>query len=142
MKDDDLRPLAVTFFLSGMWDTVAGIIYLVAIGTGRAISNPPIHVFYSVFLASFFFCFAYLQIASSLNIRRYIFLVGCLILGRTFYVMQLYGFMILSADFPYTFWFTGIIDATFTLLYICFAQRGGLTIRDLFIPCRLGDVLQ
>jgi hypothetical protein len=134
---DNLKPLAVTFFTSGMWDTVAGILYLFAIGTGRFIDEPPTHSFYSVFLASFFFCFAYLQFLSALNIRRYVFIVGCLIIGRVFYVIQLYAYMLFFQDFPSTFWFTGIIDAVFTLLYFIFAFRGGLGMKDLFLPVRI-----
>ena len=134
MDKNNLRPLAITFALSGIWDTIAGILYLFVIGTGRLIDNPHTHSFYSVFLASFFFCFAYLQFLSSLNIRRYIFNVGCLIIGRVFYVIQLYAYMLFSKDFPSTFWFTGIVDATFTLLYLIFAFRGGLGMKDLFLP--------
>jgi hypothetical protein len=134
MNEKNLKPLAFTFFASGIWDTVAGILYLFVIGTGRAIDSPPTHTFYSVFLASFFFCFAYLQILSSFNIRRYSFNIGCLIIGRVFYVVQLYAYMLLVKDFPSTFWFTGIIDGAFTLLYIIFAFRGGLGIKDLFLP--------
>ena len=136
MNKNNLRPLAVTFFASGIWDTIAGILYLFVIGTGRSIDNPPVHSFYSIFLASFFFCFAYLQFLSSFNIRRYIFNVGCLIIGRVFYVIQLYVYMLFFKDFPSTFWFTGIVDATFTILYFIFTFRCGLGIKDLFIPFR------
>ena len=134
MKKNRLRPLAITFFISGIWDTIAGILYLFVIGTGRAIDNPHMHSFYSIFLASFFFCFAYLQFLSSLNIRRYIFNVGCLIIGRVFYVVQLYAYILFFKDFPSTFWFTGIVDATFTILYFVFTFRGGLGMKDLFLP--------
>lgn len=134
--NNKLRPLAITFAASGIWDTIAGILYLFVIGTGRLIDNPPTHSFYSVFLASFFFCFAYLQFMSSLNIQRYVFVVGCLIIGRIFYVIQLYLYMLFYKDFPPTFWFTGIVDITFTLLYFIFTFRGGLVFKDLFIPVR------
>ena len=134
MTKKNLRPLAATFALSGVWDTIAGVMYLFFIGTGRLIDEPPVHLFYSVFLASFFFCFAYIQFLSALNIRRYIFNVGCLIFGRIFYIIQLYVYMIFVKDFPSTFWFTGIIDAAFTLLYFIFTFRGGLGLRDLFLP--------
>jgi lipid-A-disaccharide synthase-like uncharacterized protein len=60
--------------------------------------------------------------------------VGCLIIGRLFYVVQLYGYMLFVTDFPATFWFTGIIDSIFTLLYFVFAFRGGLGMRELFLP--------
>lgn len=136
IKKDDLRPLALTFSASGVWDTIAGILYLFVIGTDRSIDNPHTHSFYSVFLASFFFCFAYLQFLSAFNIRRYIFNVGCLIIGRIFYVILLYAYMLFYKNFPSTFWFTGIVDAAFTLLYFIFAFRGGLGLKDLFLPFR------
>lgn len=132
--NNNLRPLAITFAASGVWDTIAGIMYLFFIGTGRSIDEPPVHSFYSVFLASFFFCFAYLQFLSSFNIRRYIFNVGCLIIGRIFYIIQLYVYIIFVNDFPSTFWFTGIVDAAFTALYLVFTLRGGLGFKDLFLP--------
>jgi lipid-A-disaccharide synthase-like uncharacterized protein len=71
---------------------------------------------------------------SARNIERYAFNVGGLIIGRLFYVVQLYSFMICVQDFPTTFWFTGIIDGLFTILYVVFAMQGGLSARDLFLP--------
>jgi hypothetical protein len=134
MTKNSLTPLAITFALSGLWDTVAGIMYFFFIGTGRLIANPAIDPFYSIFLGSFFICFAYLQFLSAFNIRRYAFNVGCLIVGRVFYVVQLFAFMSLVKDFPDTFRFTAIIDSAFTILYVIFALRGGLRMRDLFLP--------
>jgi len=134
MNKNNLKPLAITFFLSGIWDTIASIQYFFFIGTGRKIDNPAIDPFFSIFLGSFFICFAYLQFLSAFNIKRYAFNVGCLIIGRLFYVVQLYAFMIFVQDFPSTFWFTGIIDGLFTLLYVVFAIRGGLRYHDLFLP--------
>ena len=55
-------------------DTIAGTLYLLVIGTGRIIDNPP------------------------------------------------------------TFWFTGIIDLTFVVLYIVFTFCGGLGLKNLFLP--------
>ena len=134
MKNKSLKPLALTFFVSGIWDTVAATLYFFVIGTGRIIDNPPIDPFFAVFLGSFFLCFAYLQFFSAFNIRRYAFNVGCLIIGRLFYLVQLYAYMFFVSDFPSTFWFTGIIDGLFTILYLVFAFRGGLKMRDLFLP--------
>ena len=129
-----LKPLAATFFTSGIWDTVAAIQYLFAIGIGRKIDIPLLDPFFSIFLGSFFLCFAYLQFLSAYNIERYAFNVGCLIFGRLFYVLLLYGFMIFQEGFPHIFWFTGIIDGSFIFLYLIFAYRGGLTLRKLFLP--------
>jgi hypothetical protein len=136
MKNKSLKPLAITFALSAVWDTIAGILYIFFIGTGRAIDNPPMDTFFAIFLGSFFLCFAYIQFMSAYNIKRYAFNVGCLIIGRVFYVVQLYSYMILVKNFPATFWFTGIIDVVFILLYIIFAARGGLGVRDLFLPIK------
>ncbi len=134
MKSNSLKPLSITFALGGVWDTIAGFLYIFAIGTGRMIDNPPMHPFYAVFLGSFFLCFAYLQILSSFNIKRYAFNVGCLVFGRLFYILVLYYFTLFEKDFPNTFWFTGVIDGALTILYLIFALNGGLGIRDLFLP--------
>jgi hypothetical protein len=134
MTKKSLKPLAITFAVSGVWDTIAGILYIFFIGTGRKIDNPPMDSFFAVFLGSFFLCFAYMQFMSAYNIKRYAFNVGCLVLGRLFYVIQLYTFMGFVKGFPSTFWFTGIIDCIFIMLYIIFAVKGGLSIRDLFLP--------
>lgn len=134
MKPKSLKPLALTFFASGIWDTIAAILYFFVIGSGRIIDNPTIDPFFAVFLGSFFICFAYLQFLSAFNIKRYAFNVGCLIIGRSFYVIQLYAYMSFVTDFPSTFWFTGIIDGLFIILYIIFAIRGGLSLRDIFFP--------
>jgi hypothetical protein len=133
-NNKSIKPLAITFALGGVWDTIAGFLYIFAIGTGRIIDNPPMHPFYAIFLGSFFLCFAYLQILSSFNVRRYAFNVGCLILGRLFYVIVLYYFMIFEKDFPSTFWFTGVIDGVLTIFTIVFALNGGLKVKDLFLP--------
>lgn len=134
MKKRSLTPLAVTFAIGGLWDTIAGILYIFFIGTGRMIDNPAMDPFYSIFLGSFFLCFAYLQLLSAINIERYALNVGCLILGRAFYVIQLYLYMGFVKGFPSTFWFTGVIDSTLIILYFVLAFRGGMTARDLFLP--------
>lgn len=134
MKTKSLRPLAITFAMGGLWDTVAGLLYIFLIGTGRIIDNPPMDPFYAIFLGSFFLCFAYLQILSSFNIRRYAFNVGCLVFGRLFYIVVLYYFIFFEKGFPPTFWFTGVIDGVLTTLYIVFAVKGGLGFRNLFLP--------
>jgi hypothetical protein len=84
IKNKSLKPLAITFFASGVWDTIAAIQYLFVIGIGRKIDNQVIDPFYAIFLGSFFLCFAYLQFMSSFNIKRYAFNVGCLIIGELF----------------------------------------------------------
>ena len=136
MKTHSLKPLAISFALGGIWDTIAGLLYIFIIGTGRTIDNPPIDPFYAVFLGSFFLCFAYLQILSAVNIKHYALNVGCLIFGRIFHIMVLYYFMFIVNNFPNTFWFTGLIDGLLTVFYILFAIRGGLSLHEIFLPNR------
>jgi hypothetical protein len=137
-ESKSLKVLAVVFFLSGIWDTIAGLIYAFMIGT--VIIDPPIHRFYAIFLASFFFCFAYLQILSAFNMRRYLFSVGCLFIGRIFYVVLLYSYIFGVAGFPSTFWFTGLIDLSWSILYIVIALiSDDIRLRDLFFP-QLRDI--
>lgn len=129
-----IKALAVTFALSGVWDTIAGMLYLFVIGTGRTIDNPPTDPFYAVFLASFFFCFAYLQFMSALDIKKYLFVVGSLMIGRFLYVIILYYFIFCVDDFPSTFFFTGIVDGGFLGLYLFFAFKSKLKFKSLFWP--------
>ncbi len=134
MKTETLAPLAFTFKLSGVWDTIAGVLYIFFIGTGRLIDSLETNPFFAVFLGYFFLCFAYLQFMSAANIKSYSMNVGCLILERTFYVVLLYSYMLFVKEFPTTFWFTGIIDSVFIVLYIVFARRGGISAKELFLP--------
>jgi len=128
-----LKALAVTFFLSGVWDIVGGINYGFMIGT--VYKDPPIHRFYAIFIASFFLCFAYLQILSSFNMKRYLFIIGAVIIGRIFYVILLYAYIWGIADFPNTFWWTGVIDLSWSILYIVITLTSDdIRLKDLFLP--------
>src|SRR4030042_1511854 len=132
-----LRVLAGIFFLSGIWDTIGGFIYAFMIGT--VFTEPPIPRFYALFLASFFFCFAYLQILSAFNMRRYLFIIGCVFIGRIFYVVLLYAYIFGVAGFPSTFWWTGLVDLSWSILYVLITLISDeIRLRDLFLP-RLGD---
>ena len=130
-----LRVLAVVFFLSGIWDLIGGFGYASMMGT-----EPPLHRFYAIFIASFFFCFAYLQILSAFNIRRYLFIIGSVFIGRIFYVVLLYTYILGVAGFPNTFWWTGVVDLFWSILYIVIAMiSDDIRLRDLFLP-KLGDI--
>jgi hypothetical protein len=139
MSKQSLKPLAVAFGIGGIWDALMGLSYIFLIGTGRLIDQPPpLDLFYAVFLGSFFLCFAYLQILSALNVRRYAFNTGCIIFGRMFYVIQLTAFSILQGSLPAPFWFGAIIDTALVVSFASLAVRGGLRIHDLFLPQREG----
>jgi hypothetical protein len=128
-----LRALTIVFFLSGIWDLFAGFVYAFMIGT--IYTDPPVHRFYALFLASFFFCFAYLQILSSFNMRRYLFNIGAVLIGRILYIALLYAYIFGIADFSRTFWWTGIVDLSWSILYITIALLSDdIRLRDLFLP--------
>jgi len=128
-----LRALGVTFFFSGIWDTFGGLVYVFMIGT--VFTEPPVHRFYAIFIASFFFCFAYLQILSAFNMRRYLFIIGCVFIGRIFYVVLLYAYIFGVAGFASTFWWTGVVDLSWSILYIVITLiSDDIRLRDLFLP--------
>jgi hypothetical protein len=128
------KALAITFFLSGVWDTIAGILFIFFIGRS-IVPELPMHPYYAIVLGSFFLCFAYVQFLSSFNIKRYLFNVGCLIFGRIVYVVVLLAFMTSESHFPGCLWFTGIIDSIFVVLYVVLAlSSDDVRFRDLFVP--------
>jgi hypothetical protein len=138
-QSKSLKALAITFFISGIWDTFAALVYSFMIGTGGSFDNPPVHRFYALFIASFLYCFAYLQFLSALNIRRYLFNVGCVTIGRIFYVVLLYSYIFGVTGFPRDFWWTGIGDLFWTICYIVLTLKSTeIGLKDLFIPAR-GD---
>lgn len=133
-----LRALAIVFFLSGVWDIIAGFFYAFMIGT--VYTDPPLHRFYALFMASFFFCFAYLQILSSFNMRRYLFIIGAVLIGRILYILLLYTYIFGVAGFPSTFWLTGVVDSSWSILYILITLLSDdIRLRDLFLP-KKGDI--
>jgi hypothetical protein len=133
------KALAIAFFASGIYDLGGGFYFSFLVGAGRIIDDPPTHPFYAIFIASFLFCFAYLQFLAALNIRRYTFIIGSVIIGRVFYAVVLFTYMLFAADFPTTFLPTGIMDLAWTTLYIVLTLRSDqVRIKDLFLPYR-GD---
>lgn len=107
------------------------------VSVGRSIDSPPTHTFYALLIASFLFCFAYPQVLSAFNIRRYLLTVGVVIIGRIFNFLVLYAYMLFVDNFPNTFWITGIIDLAWSALYIMFALLGDeIRVKDLFLPYR------
>jgi len=142
MKSKSLKALAIVFFISGLYDTFGGFYYALLVGAGRNINSPPTHSFYAIFIASFLFCFAYLQFVSAFNIRRYLFNVGVVIFGRVFYAIVLFAYLSSAEGFPRTFLPTGIIDLAWSLLYIVLALASPeVRLRELFIPKR-GEIDQ
>jgi hypothetical protein len=128
-----LKVLAAIFFLSGIWDIIGGVIYAFMIG--NVFTDPPVHRFYAIFTASFFFCFAYLQTLSAFNMRRYLFIVGCVFIGRIFYVFLLYAYIFGVVGFPSTFWWTGLVDLAWSILYLVITLTSeDIRLRDLFLP--------
>lgn len=131
------KPLAVVFFLSGIWDLFAVFVYAFLIGT--VYTQPPVDRFSALFIATFLFSFAELQIVSSCNIGRYLPVVGGVAIGRILYVILLYASILGVPGFPATFWWTGLVDLAWSVLYILLAVYLGIRIRDLFLPARDGS---
>ena len=128
-----LKVLAIVFFLSGIWDIIAAFNYAFMVGT--VYTEPPAHRFYAIFLATFLFCFAYLQILSAFNIRRYLFIIGAVLIGRILYVVLLYAYIFGEPGFPSTFWWTGVVDLSWSILYIVLAAISAeIRFKDLFLP--------
>lgn len=127
------KPLAVAVLLSGIWDLIAMFVYAFLIGT--VFTQPPVDRFYALFIASFLFCFAYLLILAAFNIRQYLLIIGGVTIGRVLYVVLLYAHILFVPGFPATFWWTGIIDLLWAVLYIVLAARSSeIRVRDLFLP--------
>ena len=136
-KVKGLKALAVTFFVSGVYDAFGGFYYAFMVGVGRSVSSPPTHTFYALFIASFLLCFSYLQILSAFNIHRYLLNVGVFIIGRIFYFVILNAYMLFVADFPNTFWATGLIDLLWCFVYVLLTVRSDeIRVRNLFFPYR------
>jgi hypothetical protein len=132
-----LRALAIVFFVSGLYDVFGGCYFAFSVGTGRSVDSPPTHPFYAIFIASFLFSFAYLQLFSAFNIRRHLFNVGVVIFGRLFYAILSFAYILLVPGFPKTFLPTGIIDLCWSALYILLAMTSSeVRIKDLFISTR------
>jgi hypothetical protein len=137
-ESKSFRALTTVFFLSGLWDIIAGFFYAFMIGT--IFTDPPIHRFYAIFLSTFFFCFAYLQILSSFNMRRYLFIIGAVTIGRVLYFALLFAYILGNAGFPSTFWWTGVVDLCWSILYISLTIKSGdIKLRELFLP-KKGDI--
>ena len=133
------KALAIVFFASGIFDLGGGFYYSFLVGMGRSIESPPTHPFYAIVIASFLFCFAYLQLLSAFNIRRYLLIIGSVIISRIFYAVLLFAYMFFVTDFPTTFLPTAILDLAWTIIYIVLTLiNDQVRFRDLFLPYR-GD---
>ena len=137
MSERSLKSLTIVLRIGGIWDAFMGFSFIFVFGTGRLIDQPPpLDLFYAVFLGSFFLCFAYLQLFSAQNVRRYSFILGCIIFGRMFYVIQLIAFTIFRGSLVAPFWAGAVIDTAIVVAFVSFAMQGGLSFRDLFLPQR------
>ena len=137
IRSKALKVLAIVFFVSGIWNTIGGFYYSFLVGAGRSINNPPTHTFYAIFIASFLFCFAYLQFLSAFNIRRYLFIVGVVIIGRVFVVVLVFSYILFVVDFPTTSLGPAIIDSLWTILFMVLTVLSDeVRFKDLFIPYR------
>jgi hypothetical protein len=138
-KLKSIKALAIVFFASGIFDLAGGFYYSFLVGIGRSIESPPTHPFYAILIASFLFCLAYLQLLSAFNIRRYLFIIGAVIVSRIFYAVLQFVYMCFVPDFPTTFLPTAMLDLAWTIIYIVLTLISDqVRFRDVFLPYR-GD---
>jgi len=134
-----LKVLGQVIFASGVFDLFGGIYFTFLVGTNRSIVDPPTHSFYAILIGAFLFCFGYLLCMTALNVRRYLFNVGVVIVSRVFYAILLFANMFADKNFPTTFLPTAIMDLVWTALYIVIVLSiDEIRFRDLFIP-KMGD---
>jgi hypothetical protein len=133
------KTLAMVVFVSGMFDLAGGFYYAFLVGIGRSIESPPTHPFYAILIGSFLCCLAYLQLLSAFNIRRYLFIIGAVMISRIFYAVLLFAYLVFVPDFPTTFLPTAILDLTWAMIYIVLSVISDeIRFKDLFIP-KWGD---
>ena len=133
------KALAIVCFAGGIFDLGGAFYYSFLVGIGRSIESPTTHPFYAILIASFLFCFAYLQLLSAFNMRRYLLIIGSVILSRILYAVLLFAYMFFVPDFPTTFLPTAILDLAWTTIYIVLTfMSDQVRFRDLFLPY-LGD---
>ncbi len=129
------KALAIACFSSGMFDLCGGFYFSFSVGIGRSVEMPPTHRFYSILIASFLFSLAYLQILSAFNIRRYLLIIGSVLISRVFYAVLLFSYLFSVVDFPTTFLPTAIIDLVWITIYIVLCLMSDqIRLRDLFVP--------
>ena len=129
------KTLASVFFASGIFDLCGAFYYAFLVGTGRSIESPPTHPFYAMLIASFLFCLAYLQLLSSFNIRRYLFIMSAVMISRIFYALLLFAYLLFVPDFPTTFLPTAVLDLAWTMIYIVISVISDqVRFRDVFLP--------
>jgi hypothetical protein len=136
-KLKSINAIRRVLFMSGIFDIFGGFFFILFVGTDRIITNPPTHPFYTILIASFLFCLAYLQIMSAFNIRRYLLNIGVVILSRVFFGILFFSFLLMVNDFPITFLPTVIADLIWASLYIMLTILSDeLRLKDLFLPQR------
>jgi hypothetical protein len=75
--------------------------------------------------------------------RRYLFIIGAVIIGRIFYIVLLYTYIWCVDGFPGTFWWTGVVDLTWSILYIVITLTSDdIHLKDLFLPKWEGKVFR
>lgn len=134
-KSRSMKALAIVFLISGVYDLLEVVQYAFFIATGKMTSDPSVHPFYAIFIALFLFCFAYLQIGAAVNISKYIYTVGVVIVRRVIYAIVLFGFIYGVKDFPRSLLFSGVIDLIWSFLYLSIVLFSTeVSLKDVFIP--------
>ncbi len=136
-KFKSINTLRTVLTASAIFDMCGGIFFILLVGTGKSITNPPTHPFYAILIASFLFSLAYLQFMSAFNIRRYLLNIGVVTISRILFVILFFSYFLFLEDFPITFLPTAIADLIWSVIYIVITLLSDeVRLRDLFLPKR------
>jgi hypothetical protein len=79
----------------------------------------------------------HIRVNDVLALGSYLLSIGCVIIGRIFYVILLFSYIFGFEGFPSTFWWTGVADLIWSILYIVITLKSDeIHLKDLFIPHR------
>ena len=117
-----------------VWDLTGGFVFLVVHGILQIQPKPPIYPFYAIIIGLFLVMLAYLQLISSVDVKRYALLVGVVISLRVLYASGVILFSLMVESLPSQFFLTAMVDTIFVGLLLFAAKKGEIPPRGLFSP--------
>ncbi len=132
-----IKTLKNVVIANGIFDLIGGLYFILLVGAEKSITNPPTHPFYAMLIGTFLLAFAYLELMSARNIKKYLLNIGVVLLSRIFYVVLFFGMLIVETDFPTTFMPTAIADMMWAILIILLTILSDqISLKDLFLPTK------
>jgi len=142
-KLTSLKTLSSVIFGSAIFDLFGGFYFILLVGVGKQIADPPTHTFFAVLLGTFLICFAYLQFMTARNIKRYFVCIGVALLSRIFYVF-LFAYYYLVAQVNLTaFLPTAIADFLWVILIVVLvALNREVSLKELYVPKGIKEIIK